>query len=284
MAPGSVPPGLEILATYEAATQMLEGMVAFVHKAWDGLINAVRDLLQRAQHFLNSDSLWSTIMQRITHHITEAIDTIVGLINRLQPEVDKIFTTLEQGAANAVPVMSLFRTALTLDTTIMDGVSGLSADMTAYAASDASGYGDIQAWRGPAKLNFDKRVQDQMGAADAVTEKIKSTAGWLAGVGASNTAYVTNIGHMAAELAGQLVTAAIDASETAAGDIPQYIIALQHLSEVIGTAVAHTIDWALDLNQHFADTLKQITDLTGDMHDKTGFGVSGAWPAAAGMP
>jgi hypothetical protein len=88
---------------------------------------------------------------------------------------------------------------------------------------------------------------------------------------------------MGSELAGQLVTAAIDAGETAASSLPSYIIALQHLSEVIGTAVANTINWALDLNQHFAETMEKITELTGDANDSTDLGADGTWPAAANM-
>jgi hypothetical protein len=271
-APGTAP-GHEILAVYERATQMLQEMFELVHQAWDQLITAVQDLLNRAQHFLNSDSIWSTIVQKFTGDIVDAIDVITALITKAGVEVDKIFTILEQGSANAIPVTALFQTALTMNTTILSGFSGLSADFT--------GHGDIDAWRGPAKISFDNRVKDQIGAADAVTAKVKTTAGWLAGVGASNTAYVTNLGHMGSELAGQLVTAAIDAIETAASSLPSYIIALQHLSEVIGTAVANTINWALDLNQHFAETLGKIIELTGDTHDDSNLGEDGTWPTAA---
>lgn len=282
-APGVLPPGEEILAVYEAATDMLHAMVQSLQQAWDGVVDAVRDLLQRAQHFLNSDGLWSTIAQRFTHYVTDAIEAVVGLMNQLQPEVDKVFATLETCADNSIPVVSLFRTALTLNTTILDGVSGLSADMGPDPASDANGYGDIQAWRGPAKLAFDKRVGDQMEAADSLSEKVKATSSWLAEVGASNTAYLTNLGHMAAELVGKLAAVAIGAGETAGGDLPQYVTTLQDFSDVIGTAVAHTLDWALDLNQHFSDALDQIEKLTADTHDRSGIGTGGAWPRAAGV-
>ena len=282
-APAALPPGEEILAVYESATDMLHAMVKSLQQAWDGLVNAVRDLLQRAQHFLNADSLWSTITQRFTHYVTDAIDTIVGLMNQVQPEVDKVFATLATCATNSIPVVSLFRTALTLNTTILGGVSGLSADMGPDPASDTNGYGDIQAWRGPAKIAFDKRVGDQMDAANALSEKVKATSGWLAEVGASNTAYLTNLGHMAAELAGELITVAVGAAETAGGDIPQYVTTVQDFSEVIGTAVAHTLDWALDLNQHFSDALAKINEITGNVNDWDGIGSDGTWPRAAGV-
>jgi hypothetical protein len=272
MAPGTAP-GHEILAVYERATQLLQDMFELVHKAWDQLMNAVQDLLGRAQHFLDSDSVWSTIVQKFTGDIVDAIDAVVALLDKVRIEVDKIFSTLERGSANAVGVTELFKTALTMDTSILSEFSGLSADFT--------GHGDIDAWRGPAKISFDNRVKDQIGAADAVTAKVRTTAGWLAGVGSSNTAYVTNLGHLGSELAGQLVTAAIDAGETTAGSIPSYIIALQHLSEVVGTAVTNTINWALDLNQHFAETLEKITELTGETHDDSNLGGDGTWPTAA---
>ena len=272
--PGATP-GHEILAVYERATEMLREMPELAHHAWDQLINAVQELLIRARHFLNSDSVWSTIVQKFTTDIVDAIDAIVTLINNVQIEIDKVFTTLERASANAILVTALFRTALTMNTTILSEFSGLSADMT--------GHGDIDAWRGPANISFTNRVKDQMAAADAVTAKIKATAGWLAGVGSSNTEYVTNLGHMGAELVGQLVSATIDATETAEGSLPSYIIALQHLSEVVGTAISDTINWALDLNQHFADTLERVTELTGESNDNANLGGDGGWPAAANM-
>ncbi|MET0416253.1 MAG: hypothetical protein ABW022_09555 [Actinoplanes sp.] len=275
MAPGTPRPGEAILGAYRLAVDLLQETLVKVQAAWNQLIDAVQGLLRRAQHFLNTDSIWSTIVQKFTQDVVDAIEAINSLISRIRPEVDKLFEALRKAADNSVPVFSLFETAITYSHDIVDQVSGISADMT--------GHGDIDLWRGPAKISYEKRVADQIGAADAATAKVEATSRWLGDVGSMNTAYLANIGHMGAELVGQFVTAAIDAAETAAGSIPSYVITLQHLSEFVGTAVQHSIDWVIDLQEHFVNSLNAVNDLQNDTSDKTGFGRDYSWPAAASM-
>ena len=275
LAPGTTRPGQEILGVYRQAVDLLQETLTKVQDAWNQLMDAVQGLLNRAASFLNNDSVWSTIVQKFTHDIVDAIEAVNSLISKIRPLVDKLFEALRKAADNSVPVFSLFETAITYSHEIVDQISGISADMTAY--------GDIDGWRGPAKISYEKRVADQIGAADAATAKVEATSRWLGEVGTMNTSYMTNIAHMGAELAGQFVTAAIDAAETAAGSIPSYVITLQHLSEFIGTAVQHQIDWVIDLQQHFVNALNQVNDLQNDTSDKTGFGRDYTWPAAASM-
>lgn len=272
MAPGARP-GEAILGAYRLAVDLLQETLRKLQDAWNQLMNAVQGLLERARHFLNNDSVWSTIVQRFTQDIVDAIETVNALISKIRPQADKLFEALRKAADNSVPVFSLFETAITYSHEIVDQVSGISADMT--------GHGDIDLWRGPAKISYEKRVADQIGAADAATAKVEATSRWLGDVGSLNTAYLANIAHMGAELVGQFVTAAIDAAETAAGSIPSYVITLQHLSELIGTAVQHSIDHVIDLQEHFVNSLNAVNDLQNDTSDKTGFGRDYSWPAAA---
>ena len=167
MAPGTPRPGEAILGAYRQAVDLLQETLRKVQAAWNQLIDAVQALLQRAQHFLNTDSIWSTIVQKFTQDVVDAIEAINSMISRIRPEVDKLFEALRKAADNSVPVFSLFETAITFSHDIVDQVSGISADMT--------GHGDIDLCRRAFQqgaIEFLTKPVDEQDLLDAVQRGI----------------------------------------------------------------------------------------------------------------
>lgn len=262
-------PGEAVLGAYREAADLVEEMVTKLRDAWHQLIAAVQDLLTRAYHFLNTDSVWSTVVQTFTRDVADAIDGINLLISTIRPEVDKIFEVLRRAADRAAPVLSLFETAIACSDDVAERLSGLATEMT--------GSSEIEPWQGAAKRSYTKRAADQLGATEAAAAKVRVTARWLGTIGAANTAYVTNAGHLAAELAGEFVTAAIDAGETTPAGAPNFVSTLQRLAAFVDLSVQRTVDGAAELQNQFLAALAEANEIETDP------GVH-SWPAAAKMP
>ncbi|SNY06402.1 hypothetical protein [Paractinoplanes atraurantiacus] len=72
---------------------------------------------------------------------------------------------------------------------------------------------------------------------------------WLGNVSAGTVAYVASLGHLGAELTGQLVGAAIEADDTAAAGLPAYAGNLRRLADRVDLSVRRSADWAADLQR-----------------------------------
>ncbi|XVU24689.1 hypothetical protein ACQPZJ_47020 [Actinoplanes sp. CA-054009] len=86
-----------------------------------------------------------------------------------------------------------------------------------------------------------------------------SISRWLGNVGAGPVAYVANLGHLGAELTGQLVGAAIEADETSAASLPAYAGRLRRLADRVDLSVRRTADWTADLQRLMGEA--RVADL-----------------------
>jgi hypothetical protein len=166
----------------------------------------------------------------------------------------------------------LFEAALAYSGSINDKLSDLPNDMT--------GIGDIDLWRGPAKLSYEKRVADQKDAVTASVKKVQDSSSWLAMVAAENTTYMTELGERVSSIIGQLVTVCVDIGETLSGAVTQAVVTLGDFSEILGELTTQLMQYALGLAKRLADVVSQVNELEISRHDKSGLG-GGKWPAAA---
>ena len=60
---------------------------------------------------------------------------------------------------------------------------------------------------------------------------------------------VADLGHLGAELTGQVVSAAVEADETTAGSLPAYAGTRRRLADRVDLSVRRTADWAADLQR-----------------------------------
>jgi hypothetical protein len=258
-----------ILSSYRQGVSLLEQGLKNLRREWQALLGRLNALLKRVEHELDNDGFWATISEWFTDDIADAVKKVHKLVEAISKKVDQLLEAVQKAVDGSVPIGSLFEVGLDWATKVNTPLSDLGPDMT--------GSGKIDSWRGPAKLTYEKRVQDQIGAVDSTVGKVKATSGWLADVAAANTAYIVQLGERATEVIGALAAAVIDGTETASGVVTQVVITLQHLSEFIGTAITQILQYALNLATRLAEVLKQITALAGEYGDHTGL-PQGKWP------
>lgn len=257
------------LGMFRQSKDLLSKVVEQIRKEWDAMVARINELLTRLEHELNNDSIWSTISEWWTDKIKDAVEKIHTLVKEIGGKVSEILASLDKVVAGSIPVLSLFDVGLDWAVKVNTPLSELGPDMT--------GSGAVDAWRGPAKETYEKRVRDQIDAVEATTGKVKTVATWLAEVAAANTAYMVSMADRAAEVVGALVALVIDATETAAGAVTQIVITLQHTSELIGEIVKQTLQYLANLANRMAEVVKQITTVAGEYGDHTGL-PGGKWP------
>lgn len=258
------------LGQFRTAKDLLSVAVGNIRKEWDALVKRINDLLARLEKELNNDSVWATLSEWWTDKIKDAVERVHVLVKEIGQKVSDALGTLDKVVAGSVPVLSLFDVGLDWAVKVNTPLSELGPDMT--------GGGAIDAWRGPAKVTYEKRVLDQIDAVEATTGKVKTVASWLGTVAEANTAYMVQLADRAAEIVGALVAVVIDGAETAGGAITQIVITLQHCSELIGECVKQALQYLTNLANRLASVVKQITDVAGEYGDHTGL-PGGKWPS-----
>jgi hypothetical protein len=259
-----------IMGSFRNGVALVEKGLEGIRNEWNALLDRINALLAKIEHQLNSDSIWATISEWWTEKIAHAVERIHQIVGEIQQRVSKILETVQTAFDGSVPVASLFEVGLNYATKVNTPLSEIGNDMT--------GSGNIDAWRGPTKDTYEKRVRDQIDAVNASVDKVKATSKWLADVAAANTGYMVELGERAAEIVGALAATLADATETTAGVITQVPITLQHLSELIGTAITQTLEYALNLARRLGEVMVQITELAGEYGDHSGNLSGGKWP------
>jgi hypothetical protein len=251
------------LGTFREATDLVQEAAGKLPEAWQRLTEALHELLQRARRLPASGGVWAAVAERYAGDIGEAIAAADALMARIGPVVGAAVEVLTSIAARAVGVLTLFDSAIAVGGAA-EHLAGLSAEM--------GGRGDLESWRGTARDAYDQRVREQVAAADAAAAEVAAAARWLAAIGAANTAYVTNVGHLAADLVSRFAGAAVEAGAAAPGDVPRLVATLERLESTLESAGRRATGWARDLQDHFAATLARADVPT-----------FGAWPAASSM-
>jgi hypothetical protein len=257
------------LGAFRTAVKLVEAGLEQLKKGWEDLVDAVNGLLGRVQDWLNSDSVWATVVEWWTSEIGEAVAAIRAKIEEIKPKIIAFLTKIQQAVNGSVPVVSLFQVALDWGTKVDPPLSELAPDMT--------GSGKIDNWRGPAKLTYEKRVADQIEASDTAVAKVKATANWLGDVGTGNAMYMASLAELVCPLANQIVALALNIAETAAGAVTQVVITLETVSAAVGQAVEMELTYAIRLGSRFAEVLGQIEQLATEWGDHSGL-PGGQWP------
>jgi len=276
-ASGSTTPGAgngtefapQTLGGFRLAVKLVEEAITMLKKAWEDLVDAVDQLLKRAQDWLNSDSVWATVVEWCTGEIDDAVVRIRAAMATIGPMVTAILTKMQKAVEGSVPVLPLFEAALDWGTKIDPPLSELAPDMT--------GSGKIDSWRGPAKLTYEKRVADQIDAVDAVVGKVKATANWLGEVGMGNTEYMGSLAGLMAELANELTRMILNVAVVGGGAITQAAFTLERAVDLIGRAVATEATYTANLGTRLAQVIEQIEKLATEWGDHSGL-PGGAWP------
>ena len=259
-----------MLAQFNKGQTLLTDGLNNLKREWDACVQRVDNLLKQADHYLNSDSVWSSVCEFFTDDIKDAIKTIRKVFKEIKQKIDKIFDVLNRCVKNGFPLVSLLDFGQKYATTVLPHLSGMGGDMV--------GSGKIDSWRGPAHETYKTRCGDQVAAVDASTAKVRATATWLGTVATNNVAYMVQLGERVANVIGPLATLLLDLAETLAGAITQAPLALQDFSAFIGTAVTEVLTYEVNLANQLVGVLNSCTSLGMDQQDASGLIDHGHWP------
>ncbi|MFI5889265.1 hypothetical protein ACIA5D_04005 [Actinoplanes sp. NPDC051513] len=207
---------LAALGAFREATDLVQEATTRVREVWAELLAALHDLLRRARLWRSEDA----VARLLAAEIDASAAAVDALVARLRPGIEAELGTLAETANRAVPVFTLFDTAIDL-AGAAGHLAGLSAEMT--------GRGDLEAWSGAARESYDRRVREQITAADVAAEEAAATSRWLTEIGTAGAAYVTKVGHRGAELVNRLAEAAVQAVEAAPAELARIVTTLDRL-------------------------------------------------------
>ena len=258
------------IEAFQKAVASVEELIKKIRDELTKLINGVNVFMQAAVDKVN-DSIFGSIVEVFTGDIEQNLKTLKGMTEQVRDKVSEILTKAAEAVAGAVPVASLFSRGFEINDQVTRPLSGMYGEMT--------GSGDIDFWRGPAKLTYEKRVEDQQDAVTNATAKVKKLVEYLGQAGAGNMAYMASLGERLGEIYGSIVTAVVDLAATASGALTQAIALLAHFSEVIGTVAAQLVGYASQLGARITEVLDQIMQLEAEKADLTGLTPDGMWPS-----
>jgi phage-related protein len=255
---------------FDNAVDLIEQLINKIRTELNNLINRINAFITKVQKELN-DSWVDSFFEWFTDDISDGLDKIRENMGTAKSKINELLEKAEKSVAGSVPVGSLFSRAFELGNTVNRQLTGMYGDMT--------GSGQIDFWRGPAKITYEKRVGDQQDAVTNASEKVESLAAFLGDAATANMTYMADLGARMGEIYGALTTTCIDLVAAGAGAITQVMDALAHFSEVIGTAVSQVIGYMTALGARIAEVLNQILALETAKSDLTGLTSDGKWPA-----
>jgi len=256
---------------FDNAVQLVEQLIAKTRTELNNLIDRVNAFIGTVQQELE-DSWVDSFFEWFTEDISDALSKIQQLLELAKSKIGELLEKAEKSVAGSVPVASLFSRAFDLGDRVNRPLTGMFGDMT--------GSGEIDSWRGPAKLTYEKRVADQQQAITNSSDKVEALATYLGDAATANMTYMADLGARMGEVYGAVTTTCIDLAAAGAGAITQVMDALAHFSEVIGTVVNQIIGYITALGARIAEVLNEILALETEKSDLTGLTPDGKWPAA----
>lgn len=254
---------------FDNAVMLVEQLIAKIRTELNNLIDRVNTFLANVQQELE-DSWIDSFFEFFNNDISEGVGDIRRLLEQGKSKISELLEKAEKSVAGSVPVASLFSRAFDLGDKVNRPLTGMYGEMT--------GSGEIDFWRGPAKITYEKRVQDQQDAVNNASDKVETLALYLGDAATANMTYMADLGERMGEVYGTITTTCVDLVAAGAGAITQFMDALAHFSEVIGTAVSQVIGYITALAARIADVLNQILALETEKSDLTGLTPDGKWP------
>jgi phage-related minor tail protein len=255
---------------FDNAVQLIEQLIAKLRTELNNLIDRINAFITNVQQELE-DSWLDSAFEFFTDDISDALSGIRRLLEVAKSKVGELLEKAEKSVAGSIPVASLFSRAFDLGDRVNRPLTGMYGDMT--------GSGEIDFWRGPAKITYEKRVGDQQQAVTNASDNVESLATYLGDAATANMTYMADLGARMGEVYGAITTTCVDLVAAGAGAITQVMDALGHFSEVIGTVVNQIVGYITALGARIAEVLNQIVALETEKSDLTGLTPQGRWPA-----
>jgi phage-related protein len=256
---------------FDNAVRLVEQLITKVRTEFNNLVGRINAFFDNLRREFEDSNFLEVIFEAIWDDIKQGIEGIRRLMELARTKIDELLEKAQKSVAGSIPVASLFSRGFELGDSVNRPLTGMYGDMT--------GSGDIDFWRGPAKLTYEKRVGDQQQAVSNASSKVQSLAAYLGDAATANMTYMANLGERMGEVYGNLVTTCVDLAAAGIGAITQVMDALAHFSELIGTVVSQVVGYITALGARIAEVLNQILALETEKSDLTGLTADGKWPA-----
>ncbi|MEO3745964.1 hypothetical protein [Plantactinospora sp. B5E13] len=251
--------------------ELLVQLLEEIRAAWNRLVSEVNAFLIRARNEVQR-SILARVVEWWTDEVARTLDEIRQTLEQVRVGVDKILSMLQEAVEKSGAVGLLFERAIVYVTWLNSELSDIPEEM--------DGGINLAYWGGPARIAYDKKLQDQVNAVTNTHNKVKDTGKWLASVGKENIAYLAELGDRVAAISGPFVAAIANSAQAGAGNAPQALFALHSLSEVIGQTVAEALEYGINLTRRLSEVLDQSIELAGSSEDNRGLD-GGEWPQVA---
>ncbi|MEO3815204.1 hypothetical protein [Plantactinospora sp. B24E8] len=253
--------------------ELLVQLLEEIRSAWGRLLGEVNAFLIRANNEVQR-SILARVVEWWTDEVARTLEEIRQTLEQVRVGVDKILSMLQEAVEKSGAVGLLFERAIVYVTWLNSELSDIPEEM--------DGGINLAYWGGPARIAYDKKLQDQVSAVKNTHAKVKDTGKWLASVGKENIAYLAELGDRVATISGPFAAAIANSSQAAAGNAPQALFALHSLSEVIGQTVAESLQYGVNLTRRLSEVSAQVVDLHSSTADNSGLS-GGNWPRVAAV-
>jgi hypothetical protein len=191
-------------------------------------------------------------------------------MKKVGAHVKQLIDLVKYAVDHHVPVVSLIVQSFNW----LERVKSPMSEMSSLAANPRQGNDNFLQWDGAASEAYDLRIKDQQGAINAVTANADFISTWLFKIVETNIAYMVELADFAAEVAGEITQAAVDAATVI--NIP---FAINELTHQVGASVEQSIKLLVNVGERFFQALGNVREITAVLTDHTNFPNS-RWPEA----
>ncbi|HWS36137.1 MAG TPA: hypothetical protein VN408_25805 [Actinoplanes sp.] len=259
------------LDTFRAAVSELEKAVRNIRAVWDGLIQAVQEMVAAVRGKLDA-SWWGAVVAWFSDDVKDVLKSIENILTEAGLKVAEILDRLERSVNGAVPVRSLFTVALDWSTKVNTTLSKIVPDVQQS--------GDIDSWHGPAHATYLIRENEQEKAADHVTEAVKEISLWLSEVGVANVDFIANLFAQAGQVIEKIVEVTADVTVvTTTADPLSAQETINDLAASLGRFASNITTYLGTLGSRLAEVVGMVTEIAAVHSDSRDF-PGGDWPSA----
>lgn len=266
------------LDTFKAGLQKLDDAVEGIQDAWNKLIDAIRNFVNKINQKLQ-DSHWYNSFEWFTDKLKDGIEKINDLIREIQEKFNQVLDKAQRALNGGTPVISLFLAG--------DDWASKVEPMLTMMPGNMTQEGDIDSWHGPAHDTYVNREKDQIAAVNQSITEVKNVSNWVTSVGTANVTFITDLVATVVPIVQSLTETTGDVAEAAStADILSGQEALNDGSKSLGDVVAAIVEILAVMASHLGDVVSQVNQQKTTTNDWSSFpprnagSVTGNWPQA----
>lgn len=196
------------------------------------------------------------------------LEAIQGKLDDIEKKIKKLIQLVKTAVKHHMPVLSLVYQSFNWIENISPPMSRVSAGMKTRVDEN------FAYWSGPAASAFGEKETLQNAAVDGIVDGSEFISSWLMDIARTNFDYLVELANFAADIAGAIIQAIIDAA-----GIISIPVAIDVLAEQVGQIVAKRIKNLVAVSQRFLGAVANYRTIVSRLNDERNF-PSGGWPQA----